>query len=105
MEATTKTKSPARVAAGRRNRQLRGPLTELGRRRLREAAQLHKPWEHSTGPRTEAGKAAVVANGRIRQKGELSARQKRADVAEVNASVARMKSLLPQLREYGDGLT
>lgn len=34
------------------------------RQRQREAIQRWKPWEQSTGPRTERGKAAAAANSR-----------------------------------------
>ena len=69
--------NPKRVAAGQRNRAVRGPLTEAGRERLRAAAHLHRPWEHSTGPKTEAGKQQAVDNGKLRQRGEFSQRQLR----------------------------
>ena len=81
-------KSSARVAAGRRNRQLRGPLTDSGRMRLQEAALRHQPWRFSTGPRTEGGKAVVAANGRKRQIGGISARQAHAAAADVQNLIA-----------------
>ena len=93
METQTTMKSPARVAAGRRNRQLRGPLTDEGRRRLREAALATKPWKRSTGPRTAEGKAAVAENGRKHRKGEMSVREQRAALAEVNILFAEMATL------------
>ena len=86
-------KSQARVDAGRRNRQLRGPLSPEGRERLRQAALANRPWEKSTGPTTPAGKAVVADNGRARQKGPMSVRQQRAAVADANALVAEMASL------------
>ena len=49
-------KNPKRVAAGRRNRQRRGLLTDAARERLRQAALKNQPWKQSTGPRTAAGK-------------------------------------------------
>jgi hypothetical protein len=45
------------VAAGRLNRLKRKGLTPAGAARLSQAARDRKPWEHSTGPRTAAGKA------------------------------------------------
>src|SRR5688572_23871553 len=90
---TAKTPSPARVAAGRRNRQLRGPLTVEGLRRLREAALRHKPWERSTGPRTPAGKAVVAENGRKHRRGAMSVRERRAAVADMNGMLAQMTEL------------
>jgi hypothetical protein len=76
-------RSPARVAAGRLNRLLRKGLTAEGRERLRQAALANRPWQHATGPTTAEGKARSALNGRVRQKGELSARQLRAELAEV----------------------
>jgi hypothetical protein len=72
-------KSSARVLAGRRNRLLRGPLTEAGRQRLREAALRHQPWRFSTGPTSEAGKRNAAANGRYNQQGQLSVREARVE--------------------------
>ncbi len=86
-------KSQARVDAGRRNRQLRGPLSPEGRERLRQAALANRPWEKSTGPTTPAGKAVVADNGRARQKGPMSVRQQRAATAQVSALLAGMASL------------
>jgi hypothetical protein len=67
--------NPRRVAAGRRNRQLRRGLTDTGRQRLREAAAHHQPWQHATGPRTHTGKARAAANGRGRQQEAVSRRE------------------------------
>ena len=69
--------NPKRVAAGQRNRAVRGPLTEAGRERLRAAAHLHRPWEHSTGPRSPDGKKRAAFNGKSRQIGVLSVRELR----------------------------
>lgn len=77
--------NPKRVAAGRQNRLKRKRLSDAARAKLRDAALIHRPWEKSTGPRTEAGKARSAANGRVRQIDELSVRQAR---AEINAILA-----------------
>lgn len=69
--------NPRRVAAGRLNRAKRGPLTESGRERLRAAALAKRPWEHSTGPRTDVGKIKSSSNGKLRQMGEFSRRELR----------------------------
>lgn len=61
-----KTKNPKRVAAGRANRALRGPVGLLTRERLSRAAIRNQPWLHSTGPRTQAGKKKSAQNGRRR---------------------------------------
>ena len=73
-------KNANRVKAGSRNRLKRGPLTAEGRQRLQEAARQNRPWEHSTGPKTIAGKAKAAANGRARQSGPKSRRQIRKEV-------------------------
>ena len=74
-------KNPKRAAAGKRNRKKRGPLTEEGLSRLREAALENRPWEYSTGPTTITGKAKSAANGRARQSGPKSLRQIRKEVS------------------------
>jgi hypothetical protein len=76
------------VAAGRAARARRGPLTEAGRARLRQAALRHRPWAASTGPTSAAGKARAAANGRSRQAGPVSVRQARAEVAALAAVAA-----------------
>lgn len=73
--------NPRRVAAGRKNRLLRGPLTAAGRERLRQAAHAVKPWLKSTGPQTAAGRRQAAQNGKVRQIGALSIREARAFAA------------------------
>lgn len=58
----TRPKNPKRVEAGKRNRQLRGSISESGLDRLRSAARANRPWEKSTGPITPNGKAIVTKN-------------------------------------------
>jgi hypothetical protein len=48
--------SRGQIEANRRNWSLRRGLTPEGRERLRAAAFRLRPWEHSTGPRTDAGR-------------------------------------------------
>jgi hypothetical protein len=84
-------KNPKRVAAGRANRKLRGPLTPNGRRRLREAALANRPWLTSTGPKTPAGKRQAAANGKARQIGRLSVREAKAQVAVIRALFGLMR--------------
>lgn len=86
-------KSAARVAAGKLNRKLRGPLSSAGRQRLREAVLREQPWRYSTGPRTANGKAAVARNGRMRMKGKTSVRERRAMVVEANSLISQMAML------------
>jgi hypothetical protein len=88
-----------RVEAGRQNRTKRGALTSVGLQRLRDSAVRTKPWVHSTGPRTEAGKARVAMNGRKRQKGCLSVRDLRASVSDVNLLIRRMKEHRGSIRQ------
>jgi hypothetical protein len=61
------------------------------------SARMHR-WKSSTGPRTPAGKANVALNGRARQKGKYSVRQKRAMTAETRALINRMAALRRQLQ-------
>lgn len=51
-----------RQKAARLNRAKRGGITPEGREALRLAALARRPWEHSTGPRTAAGKQASREN-------------------------------------------
>jgi hypothetical protein len=97
MTTTAATPNPKRVAAGRRNRVLRGNLTPEGRERLRQTALKHQPWRLATGPRSVAGKAMAAANGKKRQKGPKSIRQIRKELADVG-------DLLRQMRELRSGI-
>jgi hypothetical protein len=90
-------KSPARVAAGKRNRLRRGALSPAGRQRLHDAALRDRPWELSTGPRTAAGKAAVANDGRKYQKGTTSVRQQRAAMSQAMAIVSKLRKLRKEL--------
>ena len=69
--------NPKRVAAGRLNRLKCKPITEARREQMRQAAQEQKPWRFSTGPKTPAGKAQCVRNGKKRQKGKFSQAERR----------------------------
>jgi hypothetical protein len=97
-------KNPKRVAAGKRNRKKRGPLTKEGLSRLREAALENRPWERSTGPTTAKGKAKSAANGRTKQSGPKSLRQIRREVlAEV--SLDELAALRHSLERSIEGST
>jgi hypothetical protein len=89
--SSTGVPNPKRVAAGRLNRTRRGPLTAEGRENLRHAALNNRPWEHSTGPRTPAGKAQATRNGKKRQLGPQSVREVRAELKEVRELVRLMR--------------
>jgi len=93
--------NPRRVAAGRRNRQKRGPLTPQGRERLRQAALENKPWLRATGPRTPEGKARSAANGRKTQKGNESVREVRTELADVRLMMQDIQALLKMARPEG----
>ena len=57
-------KNPRRVEAGRRNRALRGALTNAGLDQLRQSIKVHQPWLKSTGPKSAEGKRKVSQNSR-----------------------------------------
>jgi hypothetical protein len=87
---STPAKNPKRVEAGKRNRTKGKGLTPAGRERLRQAALRHRPWTHSTGPRTAAGKAQAVLNGKRRQLGSCSVRELRAALGKMLHQVHEM---------------
>ena len=84
-------KNPRRVAAGRLNRQKRGPLSEESRAKLSEAAHHSQPWRYSTGPKTADGKAQAVLNGKRRQVHPRSVRELRSDVEDVHSIIRAMR--------------
>jgi hypothetical protein len=73
-------------------------FTAEGRERLRQSALVNRPWLHSTGPRTAAGKLRVAENGRPRQAGELSAREVRRQLAALGNLATDMAALRLALR-------
>ena len=83
MNSNPPSPSPKRVAAGKRNRAKRGPLTDEGREALRQAALANRPWDSSTGPRTPEGKARAARNCKALQTGVWSVRELRAELAGV----------------------
>lgn len=91
IEATVR--NPRRVAAGRRNRELRRGLTDVGRERLRESTLRFQPWRFAKGPKTDAGKRQVATNGKVRQLGSLSVRERRALMAELTADLGAFREL------------
>jgi len=98
-----KASNPKRVAAGRANRKLRGPITGAGRQRLRETALANQPWRFSTGPRTPAGKRKAAANGKTRQIGPVSVREAKAEVAGVRSLVALMQDARDAIARQAQG--
>lgn len=89
--------SPRRVAAGKRNQLLSRGLSDRGRERLRESALRSQPWQHATGPRSDPGKARVAANGKLRKKGQLSVRDLRAQLRDARSSIKTVRRLLSEL--------
>jgi hypothetical protein len=81
-EKLVRMRNPRRVWAGRLNRQKWPGITAEGRQRLRASCLKNAPWKSSTGPRTVEGKARSAANARVLQKGPMSVRQRRAEIAE-----------------------
>jgi hypothetical protein len=92
--------APGRVGRGRTPRR---ELSEEARRRLRELALRHRPWEHSTGPKTPEGKAQAVRNGKRRQLGVISTREARAQLAGVRDLLRRMRECRELAVPRGDG--
>ena len=85
--------NPRRVVAGRRNRALRRGLTDAGRERLRESTSRFQPWRFSTGPKSVAGRRQVATNGKVRQVGPISFRERRALMAELTADLGVFRLL------------
>ena len=85
--------NPRRVAAGKRNRLRRNALCDEACERLRLAALANRPWQYSTGPKSQAGKVRSAANGKTRQKGPVSVRELRAELADVRSLVKSMRDL------------
>jgi hypothetical protein len=71
---------------------MRKGLTPDGRERLRAAALANRPWLHSSGPKTTEGKRASAANGKARQRGPVSVRELRAELAGFNAVLSMMRA-------------
>jgi hypothetical protein len=67
-------------------------LTPAGHEHLRQAALRIRPWEFATGPRTAAGKARSAQNGRARQRGPVSVRRLRAELADVRALLGELRA-------------
>ena len=54
--------SQKQITANQANRKRWRGISPEGLQRLREAALRNRPWERSTGPRTQAGRVAVRMN-------------------------------------------
>lgn len=86
-------KNPNRVAAGKRNRALRQPLSSESREKLREAIRRHKPWRLSTGPRTTDGKLRSAANSKLRVR-----RSREPEVSDLVRGASSLLSSMAKLR-------
>lgn len=91
------------MAASRINVKKRKGLSPEGRERIREAIFLHQPWRSTTGPRTPEGKARSAANGKVRQKGAMSVREMRAELAEFSQLIQGMSATRKQAHELAGG--
>jgi hypothetical protein len=68
----------------------RSPISPETREKLRQAALKNRPWRHSTGPRTAAGKAQARLNGKKRQSGPVSVRELRSEIQDVGHLLAKL---------------
>lgn len=92
--------SERQIRANRLNWAKRRGLTEAGRQRLRQAARRDRPWEHSTGPRTERGKARSRLNAET--SGERSAAVR--VVEQLGRNLNRYTALHFEMYRMFDGL-
>ena len=88
--------------------QKRRSISPEGLDRLRAAALKHQPWKNSSGPRSPRGKAQAILNGKRRQKGPVSVRERRQLVADATGMASSMKALRLAVFEFrlgaGDGV-
>jgi hypothetical protein len=84
-------KNPRRVAAAKLNRAKRKGLTAAGKEKLRQTAFQNQPWRYSTGPKTPKGKARSALNNKVQQKGPLSVRELRAEMAGLRQLALEMR--------------
>jgi hypothetical protein len=66
-------------------------LTPEGRERIRASVLARRPWEHSTGPRTPAGKKRSALNGCTYQRGEKSRRKLQIELKSLFALIHEME--------------
>ena len=99
---STAAPNPRRVAAGKRNVTQRKGLSTAGRERLRQAALRGRPWVHSTGPQSAAGRAQSVVNGKRRQMGPVSTRELKAELAAVWSLIHELRDLRVELAKGRD---
>jgi hypothetical protein len=105
MTGRTASPDPERVEAGRRNRLKWQGFSSEGLERLRQAALANRPWRFSTGPRTAEGKARSAANGKVRQRGPVSVRELRAELAGFHDLAREMVAARLRLAGGGPSMT
>lgn len=81
---------------------LRGPLTEQGRAKLATATRRHRPWQYSTGPRTEAGKRKSSENSRWLRANPHTLRSVRQDLRVVQEILSFAESVRMQMSSSHD---
>ena len=74
-----------------------------GLERLRAAALATRPWKLTRGPKTADGKARSARNGRVRQKGEKSVRELRAELVEVFSLINQMAAARRSVMRFEAG--
>ena len=94
-----KEKNPRRVAAGKRNRQLRGDISPAGIESLRQTALKNKPREKSTGPTTAAGKARLAESVSKRRSRPDADRGLEAELQAASQLLREMTKLRRSLKE------
>lgn len=88
-----KPSQPAQKIAGQPPSSKSREISEQRRQELREAALARRFWEYSTGPRTPEGKLRSAANGKARQKGKHTVRERQAMLADTLQLMARLSAL------------
>jgi hypothetical protein len=68
------------------------PILPRLRERRRQVALATRPWTRSTGPKTPEGKRRAALNGRATQRGEMSVRELRGEMASILALAQEMST-------------
>jgi hypothetical protein len=92
-----KSPNPKRVAAGKLNRSKRGPISSIGKAKLRLAIYRVKPWLLSTGPKTSQGKAESARNGLLRVKNGENLRKVRRNINKISQMMKELRDLRDEI--------